>query len=169
MPRFTPLALATTATVLATAALADVTMSFRDSAPKDIFVVKNASGCDLGAVTLTLDLSGSASGLIFDTAAQGAGVEVFQPFEIVAGAQFLDTLPSVSDGMTSMDLSLTRFPAGATVEFTIDVDDTLPRSQWGQIRVSGGEMAGAELIGLERRAAFNADGIAQLPVTTCLS
>ena len=159
---------ATLCAAFATPGLADITVSFRDSAPKDIFVLHNASGCDLGAVRITLDLSGSASGLIFDTTAQGAGVEVFQPFEIVSGGGYLAGVPQVLDGMNRLDLSLTRFPADGRVQFTIDVDDTLPRSQWGQIRVSGGEMAGAEVIGLDRRASFNAEGLAVLPVTACL-
>ena len=153
---------------LATPALSDITVSFRDSAPKDIFVLENEGGCDLGALTLTLDLSSSDAGLIFDTTAQGAGVEVFQPFEIVAGGGYLAATPQVSDGQNRLELSLTSFPAGARMQFTIDVDDTLTSGQWGQIRVSGGEMSGAEVIGLDRRATFDKNGVAVLPVRACL-
>ena len=151
------------------AATANIAISFRDSAPKDIFVLRNDSGCDLGAMTVTLDLSASASGLIFDTRPAGAGVEVYQPFEIVAGGELLTNLPEVGDGMTRLDLNFVRFPAGQTVQFTIDVDDTLPRGQWGQIRVSGGEMAGAEVVLDGERAAFQPDGTASLPVVRCMS
>lgn len=168
MPRSALLAALPLVCALTAPAAADITVSFRDSAPKDIFVLRNEGACDLGKMSLTIDLSASASGLIFDTTASGAGVEVFQPFEIVRGGAYLSALPNVGDGMTSLTLEFDRFPAAGEVQFTIDVDDTLPRGQWGQIRVSGGEMAGAELAGLERRVSFNAKGVAALPVTACM-
>ena len=163
-----PLRTAFIVCVTAAPAVADISVSFRDSAPKDVFIVSNTSDCPIDAMTLTLDLSASASGLIFDTTASGAGVEVFQPFEIVDGREFLNALPRVADGATRLDLAFSTFPPGAKVQFTIDVDDTLPKGQWGQIRVSGGEMAGAEIAADGVRAAFNPTGLAVLPVSACV-
>ena len=71
------------------AAQANVEIKFTESAPKDRFVIENTSKCDLNNMTLEIDLSQSAGRLIFDTTATGAGVEVFQPFEVTEGASLL--------------------------------------------------------------------------------
>jgi len=69
--------LATALTLCATPAFADIEVTFLESAPKDRFTFTNTGACDLGPAVLSLDLAGSAAGLIFDTSGAGAGVEVF--------------------------------------------------------------------------------------------
>lgn len=140
------LALGTTlAAILTSSAFADVEARFIESAPKDRFVFDNTGACALTDITIVLDLSQSAAGLIFDTTATGAGVEVFQPFELVRGADLVPSAPVVVDGQSSVTLTVPTFPKGAQIAFTVDVDDTLPASALGQIRVSGSEIKGAVL------------------------
>ncbi|MEM7525143.1 MAG: aggregation factor core, partial [Pseudomonadota bacterium] len=57
------------------AAIADVTISFEESAPKDRFVLSHDGACSLGPLDVVIDLGGSAGRLIFDPTATGAGVE----------------------------------------------------------------------------------------------
>lgn len=157
------------AALLPAAAHADLNMTFRESAPKDSFTLSNDGACDLGPMVVTLDLSSSAAGLIFDTTASGAGVEVFQPLDIVEGKTLLASVPDIKDGMNTLQLNLTGFPIGAKVAFTIDVDDTLTQSDLGQIRVSGSEISGAQLIADGISGTFDATGTATLKTNTCLS
>jgi len=77
--------LALLATLITSPVLADIEVTFLESAPKDRFTFTNTGACDLGPAVLSLDLSGSAAGLIFDTSGDGAGVEVFQPYETNLG------------------------------------------------------------------------------------
>lgn len=121
---------------------ANVEISFRESAPKDSFTLKNLSKCDLQDVLLNIDLSNSAGRLIFDTTAKGAGVEVFQPFEVKQGNMTLTSASTVQDGDTALSVQIDEIKAGETVSFTIDVDDTLAKSELGNIRVSGAEIEG---------------------------
>jgi len=81
-------------------------------------------------------LAESAGKLLFDTTASGQGGEVFQPFELVKGKQFLTNSPKITDGDTKIMLRLNELAVGSKVSFTIDVDDTLENSALGQIRVS---------------------------------
>lgn len=117
-------------------------------------------------MTLTLDLSGSKAGLIFDTTATGAGVEVFQPLEIAAGAENIASMSTPTDGDTRLDIALNALAPNAETRITIDLDDTLAASDLGQIRVSGAEIEGAEVTTPTATAAFGADAIAVLK-TTC--
>ena len=128
--------------ILASAAPAagDVTVRFQESAPKDSFTITNAGTCPLGDMMLTLDLGASAAGLIFDVTGAGAGVSVFQPLEIVAGGQYLGNVPEVKDGDSKLTLPLQGLDAGASVSFTIDVDDT---ANSREITVSDSEFEGA--------------------------
>lgn len=119
-----------------------VEVSFIEGAPTDRFVITNRGPCPLGEIALELDLSASAGGLIFDTLATGAGVEVFQPFEVEAG-DIVPLADGVSDGDSSLSLRIGSLGAGDRASFTIDVDDTLPSSELGQIRVAGSEISGA--------------------------
>ncbi len=160
--------------LLSQTALADVTVRFTESAPKDSFRIVNAAACATGPIQVTVDLSGSASGLIFDTTGQGAGVEVFQPFELVAGGDVVATSGTVSDGDKSVTLGLRDLPVGGEVAFTIDVDDTLPSSANGQIMVSGSEIAGATARavqpgGVTSSGTFDAKGMATLAMPDCAS
>ncbi|MEL6680306.1 MAG: hypothetical protein AAFQ51_16500 [Pseudomonadota bacterium] len=125
-----------------TLAAADVSFTFRDSAPRDIFVLRNDGTCPvMGSVTL--DLAPSPSGLYFDVTAAGVGVEVFQPLRVDQGAEFLTAVPQVKDGDRMVVLSVGALPPGAQVRFTADLDDSLSASALGQIRVTGSEIAGA--------------------------
>ena len=148
-------------------AQADISARFIESAPKDRFVLTNLSGCPEGAVEIRIDLAGSAAGLIFDTTGSGAGVDVFQPFELVRGAELVRDPPQVRDGQTEVILSLTSLPAGAEIAFTVDVDDTRAVSDLGQTRVSGAEIAGARLEIDGQSAPFGPDAIARLPRAVC--
>lgn len=137
--------LAATAAALATLtlpmpALADLHVAFVEGAPKDRFVFTNRGGCSLDKVQVTLDLSPSAGGLIFDVTGSGAGVEVFQPLEITKGAEFLTDIPEVRDGDDTLLLTLASLAPDATVAFTIDVDDTVGTRA---ITVSDAEITGA--------------------------
>ena len=123
---------------------------FVESAPRDSFVFSNQSGEEWNIVSIQVDLAQSAGKLIFDTTDGGEGVEVFQPFAVadsrngVIAAQ-LSEMPITSDGDREITLSFSNFPKDAKFSFTIDVDDQLADSDLGQIRVSGGEIAGSVL------------------------
>ncbi|MEM7188052.1 MAG: aggregation factor core [Pseudomonadota bacterium] len=132
------------ATGLATAAAADVAVRFIEGAPKDRFEIANTAGCSLQALQVEIDLADTAGKLIFDTTGSGAGVEVFQPFEVREGPLELMS-GTVEDGDNKLVLSLPALKPGQKASFTIDVDDTLVQSDLGQIRVSGGEMSGARV------------------------
>lgn len=70
---------------LPSAAIADLTVSFRDGAPKDRFTLSYDGVCALDDLDVQIDLGTAPAGLIFDTSGAGAGVEVFQPLEWVVG------------------------------------------------------------------------------------
>ncbi|MEM7796316.1 MAG: aggregation factor core [Cyanobacteria bacterium P01_C01_bin.118] len=120
-----------------------VEIEFVESAPKDRFVITNIGACVLEELTLELDLSQSVGMLIFDTSATGAGVEVFQPFEVEAGDIVQLAADGVDDGDAELALSIASLGPGDRASFTIDVDDTLPSSDLGQIRVADSEISGA--------------------------
>ena len=130
----------------ATFAMADtttMTVTFRESAPKDSFEVRNTGNCQAIPITLHIDLGKSRGRLIFDVTGKGAGVEVFQPFEIMRGRQLAAATPLVRDGDDQLSLRLQRLQPADVFAFTIDVDDTLKDSALGQIRVAGFEIEGA--------------------------
>ena len=124
----------------ASAVHADLAVTFSEGAPKDRFTFEAVGGCMNGPTVIELDLAGSDAGLIFDVTGSGAGVEVFQPFELVAGGALLAQTPKVEDGDTSLRLNLTGLAQGAEVAFTIDRDDTLGGRE---ITVNGSEIKGA--------------------------
>ena len=159
--------------VCSTQANAQIEVSFIDAAPTDVFEIKNMSACPSGAMELTIDLSASDAGLLFDTAPTGSGVQVYQPFVLTKGAEFLTSIPQVSDGARQITLSVMDLPGQSSIGFTIDVDDTLAQSGNGQTRVSGFEMAGAEVRlsgdAVAEAASFDAAGEAVLALNTCLS
>lgn len=138
----------TALTILAlstTPAMANIDVIFDEGAPKDRFTFTNTGACALGPATLLLDMTESTGGLIFDTTGNGAGVEVFQPYETVAGADVLGKVSPVTDGDNRIELTLTGLAPKQSVAFTIDVDDTLRKSSLGQIRVTDAEIAGASV------------------------
>jgi len=163
-----PIPLAVAALVCATSAHADLAVRFSEGAPKDRFSLTNTADCALGPAQITVDLGTAPAGLIFDVSASGAGVEVFQPFEVVSGAQNLATLPKVTDGDTAVTLNLKGLAAGETVAFTIDIDDT---GGGREITVSGSEIAGASvrMTGAMQQGVFNSDARAVVPAAPCSS
>lgn len=74
--------------MLAAPAMADVQVEFVEGAPKDRFVLRNASDCSLSAATVRLDLSSSQGGPIFDVT--GGGREI-----TVSGAEIQGTTVSL--------------------------------------------------------------------------
>lgn len=141
MTRAPALAAALAALFAVTSASADLSVTFDEGAPKDRFSIRTS--CATPALDLTIALSGSAAGLIFDTTGEGAGVQVFQPVEVASGARHVRAIGPVTDGDTTMIVSLAPMAAGESVTLTTDVDDTRPAGTLGQIRVSGSEIAGA--------------------------
>ena len=160
----------TLATCLATTAAADLAVTFRDGAPKDRFTITNTASCATGPLAVTIDLVGSPFNLIFDITGDGAGVEVFQPFELVAGADVVTGVTEVSDGDTQMTLMLAPMEMGGEVAFTIDLDDTVGSRE---ITVNGSEIAGAMVrVSSDDALAegmFDDTGTAQVILPTCLS
>lgn len=139
--------------LLSSPAHADLEVQFIEGAPKDRFVIKNIGNCDLGAAEFVIDFTGSNAGLIFDVSGAGAGVEVFQPFEVTAGAQYLATQPTISDGDQRATLSMTGLAQNETIAFTIDVDDT---NGTREITVADSEMSGTTVSLLEGSNTYSA-------------
>ena len=156
----------------AATAQADLEVRFSEGAPKDRFTISNQGECSLKNVTLDLDLSKSQGKLIFDITAAGAGVEVFQPFEVTEGKLKLASSDGVKDGDSGMSLLIEALQPGERVSFTIDVDDTLPVSSLGMIRVAGSEIKGG-LVSLKignskpATATFGTNSKAIIPVSSC--
>ncbi|MFK7762070.1 MAG: aggregation factor core [Roseobacter sp.] len=146
----------------ATPAMSDVVVQFDEGAPKDRFTISNTGTCPLGNVTVVLDLGASAAGLIFDVTSSGAGVSVFQPLELVAGAEYLASVPEVKDGDTRLELPLTALAPGGRIAFTIDVDDTAGTSE---TMVTGSEMAGAT-VSIQPQAGGNEAVFSSTPIAT---
>jgi len=170
-PLPTVLAISVVAVALSIApALADVQVTFSEGAPKDRFTITNTGTCALGPVDVTIDLSGSSAGLVFDVTEQGAGVQVFQPFELVAGNSLLSSTPIVRDGDNSLTLGLTNLDQGQSVAFTIDVDDTIGARE---ITVSRSEISGTgiriETDIAQASGTFSQTAIAVAPFQACMS
>ncbi|QJF52755.1 aggregation factor core [Roseobacter ponti] len=147
--------------------LADIAVRFTESAPKDRFVIENTGNCALSG-QVTLDLNGSAGGLIFDVTGNGAGVQVYQPFELVVGGDALTGLPEVRDGDQALVLEVRGLAPGETIAFTIDVDDTA--SARGTM-VSGSEITGAAVAVAQpemiSRGSFSGDATAKVSTAAC--
>ena len=160
--------------VVAAPALADLRVSYVDSAP-DTITIENRSGCDFGPFELTIDLGHSPAGLIFDTTGTAAGFAAFAPLEIVGGAEQVLDLSAVTDGDSRLIISLDLLGAGGRVTLAVDVDDTSARSALGRTRISGSEIAGAvaeaRLIagGPSYAGVFGTDGVAIVPLQACIS
>lgn len=158
----------------APAAQASVSVDFREGAPKDRFTITNSSECALNNVVVNIDLSNTDGKLIFDTTGAGAGVEVFQPFEVTKGAIKLISSETVTDGDTGLSLGIESLGSGESISFTIDVDDTLVKSELGNIRVSNSEIKGGAFSiqageGISASAVFGANSRAETAALTCSS
>lgn len=155
---------------LAVPASADVSVRFVEGAPTDRFVFEMSGSCPIGEAELALDLTGSSAGLVFDVTDAGAGVEVFQPFILVTGAELVRAHSDVSDGDTALSLHVPAFAPGQRIAFTIDVDDTIGARE---ITVSGAEITGAQaaliLDGQRHVAAFGPDARALISHDGCTS
>ena len=160
--------LAAFATIAAVPAAADLNVRFLEGAPKDRFVIENSGDCALQNVKLEIDLDASAAGLILDTTAAGAGVEVYQPLELVSGRTALAEVPRVQDGDSRMALNVRSLGSNASIEFTIDVDDTKGTKP---TMISGGEIAGAQVrlsgMGDTIEGTFDSRAVATLALSAC--
>ncbi len=154
---------------------ADVEIVFEEGSPNDYMTIRNKDLCELGPVSVTIDLSTSAGGLYFDTTASGAGVSEYQPFRIYTGGDRVRSVTNVSDGGTIVTLSLTHLGPAESVGFTIDLDDS---GRSGPTTIEGGEILGAtaalkfDLAGDDvppTVARFGTDGRAVISASTCLS
>ncbi len=156
--------------VLASPAWADLQVRFDEGAPKDRFTITNTGGCALGPTAVTIDLEGSPYGLIFDVTGEGAGVQVFQPFEVSSGKERLRARPQVTDGDNQVTVELLGLGAGESVSFTIDVDDT---GNSRQTMVSNQEIMGAQVVaqgaGGTSRATFQDNAVAMVKLSECMS
>lgn len=126
-------------------ALSDVLVQFFERAPKDQFMIVNMDGCDMGPVTITIDLEPSFGNLFFDTTPRGAGVAVYQPFELTMGQEIVTGITPVTDGSTAVALELAAFPAQAHVGFTADIDDPSTTGPAGPTMIAGPEISGARI------------------------
>ena len=156
----------------ATTGVTTISVVFLESAPKDSFTITNTGACKAANFSLRIDLARSKGRLIFDPTGKGAGVEVFQPLEITAGEAHLASISKVRDGSSDVALELRSFAPGAKIAFTVDVDDTLPRSELGQTRVADSEISGAEIQGkardgFELNSSFGDNATAQLKNIPC--
>ena len=164
--------LASTLVCSAQLAHANVTVDFREGAPKDRFTITYTGECVLNDVVFNIDLTGTDGKLIFDTTAAGAGVEVFQPFEVTQGAVKLISSQRVNDGDKALSLAIEKLGSGDSISFTIDVDDTLTNSELGNIRVSDSEIRGGTVqvqVGknISASAVFGSNSKAETSALTC--
>ncbi|WP_170507793.1 aggregation factor core [Ruegeria arenilitoris] len=160
--------IATLGLFAATSLQAGVQIRFIEGAPKDRFVLTNVGACEVDASTLKIDLSQSAGRLIFDVTEKGAGVEVFQPLEIVEGVDALRQLPLVVDGQNTIELEIAALAAGDKLAFTIDVDDTIGQRE---ITVTGSEIEGATVSYADavetKTATFSSDAVVNVATKDC--
>lgn len=137
---------AVTALISTQAMAGHLTVLFEEDAPKDRFIIRNDSNCPMMDLSLRIDLGGSAAGLYFDTTAKGAGVNVYQPFEVVQGRDQLADLPVIQDGDKIMELTFPRLSPRSAVVVTIDVDDSLAAGPTGPTMIAGSEIKSARII-----------------------
>lgn len=154
--------------VFASPLSAEIQIEFKEGAPKDRFVISNLGDCDYKNVSMQVDLSNSAGKLIFDTTNQGAGVEVFQPFEIVSGQEWIIDTDTPSDGDQSFALEIAALPSGADLILSTDVDDTIAARE---ITVRGSEFNGSTaavtIDGRTETVEFGDTPIARLQPSNC--
>ena len=160
------------ALMLSTTSQANVEVRFSEGAPKDRFTITNQGKCPIRNLTVDLDLSKSQGKLIFDITGAGAGVEVFQPFEVTEGDIKLASADGMKDGDSTMSLMINSLKPGGRASFTIDVDDTIPSGARGMIIVAGSEIQGGEVsvkMGDIKplKTVFNKQSKAVVPLSAC--
>ncbi len=163
---------AVVATLSLQSVYADIVVNFVESAPKDRFVITNNGNCEYSLLTMEIDLRNSAGRLIFDTTAAGAGVEVFQPFEVSQGQVRLLFADQVTDGDQMLSVEIKALLPNTSASFTIDLDDTLTESELGNIRISASEiMDGKVNVSYGTQPAlsanFSSKSIAVVPAPEC--
>ena len=121
---------------------ASLELMFIDGVPADTFEFQNTGDCDLGEVEMWVELEGSAAGLVFDVSEVGAGVDMFHRLEITTGSDYIYRVSKLRDGDTKVLFELERLPAGASVAFQVDIDDTLEVSAGGNRQVLSDELEG---------------------------
>jgi len=103
----------------------------------------------------------------------GAGVEVFQPLDVVDQNPLVLAISEISDGDQTLDIGLDEMTPGAKIRVTFDMDDTLTNSSLGQIRVSRSEIEGASAmtnLAIDTPSAqFDAEGVVVIPQPACVS
>lgn len=157
--------------LLATPSLADVSIAFNEGAPKDRFVIVYTGDCDLGPTDVIVDLAGSDGALVFDVAEGGAGVEVFQPIDVVMGAEDIAGVSPLEDGDRSVTIRFDRMRPMQHAAFTIDVDDTTGARP---TVVAGAEIRGATVRVMQQgggvlEGTFDETARAIVSVPGCLS
>ncbi len=120
-------------------------VEFYESSDGDLFGVSNKSEAPWSVKTLTLILSGSRGRLIFDTASGGLGASMPAPLYVVSSDVGFAGASQVDDGGEVVALTFSAFLPGQLFLFSIDVDDRLADSGYGQADVSDGEMEGASV------------------------
>lgn len=125
---------------------ADIDVRFTEGAPKDRFVVTNGSTCEIAAGSITIDLSPSTAGLIFDTYPVGPGENVAQPLEMASTKNVSASFEAVPDGATSAEIRFRNFRAGGEIAVTVDVDDSIRSGPRGVQMIAGSEIAGARVM-----------------------
>lgn len=128
------------------AAQADIAVRFTEGAPKDRFVVTNATACDIATGSITIDLGPSAAGLIFDTDPTGPGENVAQPLELARAENVDATFAAVPDGATTAVIRFQNFRPGGEIAVTVDVDDSIRSGPRGVQMIAGSEIAGARVM-----------------------
>lgn len=151
---------------------ADLVVRFLEGAPKDRFVVTNSSGCTYDRGTLIIDLGTSPMGLYFDTKRGGAGQNVAQPFEIAGLNKLEASAEPVADGAMTAKVLFSDFTPEASLEITVDVDDSVRSGPMGVQMIANNEMMGATVRAVfedstAREARFDADGEARVAAPTC--
>ncbi len=158
---------------------AKVEIQFFDS-DGDIFQITNKSEAPFALVSLIIRLTGSRGRLFFDTAEGGPGAAMPEPFAPVVGAGESDVgflgATAVNDGDEQVTLRFSDFRPGRDFMFTVDVDDRLENSDFGQAVISGDEIegAGAEAVLILKggrtskvKGVFGTDGRALLKGGVC--
>ncbi len=154
---------------------AKVEIQFFDSAG-DIFQITNKSEAPFALVSLIIRLTGSRGRLFFDTAEGGPGASMPEPFAAVESDVGFLGATAVNDGDEQVLLRFSDFRPGRDFMFTVDVDDRLENSDFGQAVISGDEIdgAGAEAVLILKggrtsrvKGVFGTDGRALLKGGVC--
>ncbi|EKV32635.1 putative aggregation factor core protein MAFp3 [Caenispirillum salinarum AK4] len=121
---------------------ADLTVRFEEGMGPDLFHVENTGTCLATVMSVTIDLSSTVGGLVFDTEAGGGGANAAYPFILREGGEKITGAAGGEDGGRLLTLELSGLRQGERVVFSIDVDDALEDSPWGRTRIAGPEFDG---------------------------